>query len=292
MLTELQKQTRNTGIGGSDSAAVCGIDPYRQPLDVWLEKTTGTRDETIGAKECVIWGNALEDAIAMEWSRRNSVKVRRDTRLMRHDRYRFVIGNIDRRVEGKRQGLEIKARGTFAASDYGDSGTDEVKDTDMMQCQHYMLVTGWNVWHMAILIGGQELRSFRIERNDNLIKNMLDIYWDFWEMVVTKEAPKMRYEHSRCDDLIKRLYPGTNGETILLPQRAIDIKEQLDEHNQMAKEYANASKALNNELKAMIGEAAIATLPGGGGWTRKVVKRKAYQAKASEYYSLRFSKKL
>ena len=30
---------RRKGVGGSDSAAVCGLSCYSSPLDVWLQKT-------------------------------------------------------------------------------------------------------------------------------------------------------------------------------------------------------------------------------------------------------------
>lgn len=30
---------RKTGIGGSDASVVCGINKYRSPVELWLEKT-------------------------------------------------------------------------------------------------------------------------------------------------------------------------------------------------------------------------------------------------------------
>ena len=42
---------RKCGIGGSDAAAVCGMNRWRGPLDVYLDKTTDsatTEDNVLG----------------------------------------------------------------------------------------------------------------------------------------------------------------------------------------------------------------------------------------------------
>lgn len=35
---------RKSGIGGSDAGAVCGLDPYKSRLDVFIDKTCGVAD--------------------------------------------------------------------------------------------------------------------------------------------------------------------------------------------------------------------------------------------------------
>jgi len=32
-------ELRRQGIGGSDAAAILGMNPWKSPMDVWLEKT-------------------------------------------------------------------------------------------------------------------------------------------------------------------------------------------------------------------------------------------------------------
>lgn len=292
MLTDKQLEARMTGVGGSEAAAVCGIDPYRQRLDVWLEKVQGIRDETIGNKEVVRWGNLLEDTVAMEWGERHGVKVRRSNSVLSHPDLPWMLGNIDRRVTGSKQGLEVKTRGTFAAEDYGPSGTDQVKDTDVMQCQHYMAVTGWGVWHMAVLIGGQELRSYTIPRDDGLIDDLIHVEREFWESVERKERPPMDYRHRGASDLIKRLYPATNGEIIDLGYKGENLYREMEDLKTIRGNAEKRIDALQNELRDMLGESAGGTIIGGGGWRRKLVQRKGYEVKPSEYFDVRFSKKL
>ena len=51
-------------------------------------------------------------------------------------------------------------------------------------------------------------------------------------------------------------------------------------------------KEIKNEISDLLGESAGGTIPGGGGWRRKLVERKGYEVKPSSYIDMRFTKKL
>lgn len=292
MLSQEQLLRRQSGIGGSDAAAIVGLDPYRQPADVWAEKVLGTRDETIGDREAVRWGNILEAPIADEWARRHKVKIQQVNDTLFTPEAPHRIAHIDRRVLNSKQGLEVKARGYFASSDYGPSGTDQVKETDIIQCQHYMGVTGWGIWHMAVLVGGQELRSYVIPRDQGLIDSLFAAEDQFWSCVLRETLPAINYEHPSTRALLGRLYPGTNGATVQLPDRAIAIKAELDQLKQIQGAAKKRVSALENEIRDLLGESAVGLLPNGeGGWRRRLVVRGSYEVKASEYFDVRFSSK-
>jgi putative phage-type endonuclease len=292
MLTESNLEERSSGIGGSDAAAVCGLDTYRQKLDVYLDKAEGIRDESVAAKECVQIGSEIEDTIARLWTQRNGVVLRRDNRTLRHPDLPWMIAHIDRRVLHSKQGWEGKNRGEYARQEYGPSGTDQVKLSDIMQCQHYMAVTGWGIWRMGVLIGGNELRSYNIPRDEGLIDDLIAVESEFWTRVQYKDPPPIDYTHRSTKDLLAKLYPGTNGEKIILDERAIDIKEELDDLSTIRRNADKRIDELKLEIEDMIGEAAVGLLPCGGGWTRKLVQRKGYEVKETSYYMTRFSKKL
>ena len=67
---------RKRGIGGSDAAAVAGLNPWKSPMAVWLEKTGRVEPEEPG--EAAYWGTVLEDVVAKEFSLRTGIKVRRE----------------------------------------------------------------------------------------------------------------------------------------------------------------------------------------------------------------------
>ena len=68
---------RRTGIGGSDVAAVLGLNPWKTPLDVWNDKLGLSEDK--GMSEPAYWGTVLEDTVAREFQQRTGMKVQKVT---------------------------------------------------------------------------------------------------------------------------------------------------------------------------------------------------------------------
>ena len=62
MLTEEQLRMRQTGIGGTDAAAIMGLNKYKSALDVYHEKIA---DEIIikEPNQYMQWGTAVEEPI-------------------------------------------------------------------------------------------------------------------------------------------------------------------------------------------------------------------------------------
>ena len=49
---------RKKGIGGSDASVVCGINRYRSPIELWMDKTNQIPYQEAG--EAAYWGTQLE----------------------------------------------------------------------------------------------------------------------------------------------------------------------------------------------------------------------------------------
>ena len=59
---------RKRGIGGSDAGAVCGLNPYRSAMEVYLDKTTDDTEEF--DNEAMRQGREFEDYVAKgSWKR-------------------------------------------------------------------------------------------------------------------------------------------------------------------------------------------------------------------------------
>lgn len=294
MLTKEQLAIRPDSIGGSDAPALVMCDDYRQPLDVYHAKIGRfvEIDDLEDRVEAVRWGNLLEDIIAKEWSHRHHKEVARVQDLLRHPDpgLSFMTGNIDRRLVNKDEGLEIKARGLFAASDYGPSGTDQVKESDIIQCQHYMAITGWSVWNMAVLIGGQELRSYVIPRDNSLISNLEDTETAFWGNVQARTPPELLYNHRSTVDILKKMYPGSNGQVVELGPDVAKLQLEIDALSTLARTDKKELDALKNERAAAMGENAVGRFEDGGGLTRKLTRRKGFTVAPTEFFTVRYSK--
>lgn len=69
-------KARQKGIGGSDVAAILGINPYRTPLDIYREKTTEITEDR-APSEAAYWGTQLESIVAQEFSKRTGFMIQR-----------------------------------------------------------------------------------------------------------------------------------------------------------------------------------------------------------------------
>jgi predicted phage-related endonuclease len=67
-------EARRNGIGGSDAAAICGLDPCRSAFELLLDKTRVVVDDD-RAGEAAQWGRLLEPVIADEVARREQLDV-------------------------------------------------------------------------------------------------------------------------------------------------------------------------------------------------------------------------
>ena len=100
---------RNKGIGGSDAGAILGLNPYKKPYKLWLEKTGAKEPEDISEKEEVKSGVYLEPAVAQWFTDETGKKVQRKG-TMQSIEYPFMIANIDRWVVGENAGLDVYKR--------------------------------------------------------------------------------------------------------------------------------------------------------------------------------------
>lgn len=243
-------KARKKGIGGSDAAAIAGLNKWKSPVAVYLEKVGQAPEEEAG--EAAYWGNVMEDIVAQEFSKRTGLKVRRRNAILKHSEHRFMLANVDRLIVGAREGLECKT-----ASEYlKDSWTgDEVPASYLLQCQHYMAVTGYESWWIAVLVGGNKFIYKKVDRDEELIQYLIDIEKDFWEEHVLKENPPAFDGSDASTDLLKALYPEAIPESeITLPPDAGTLINALDQVNEELKELETQKKEYENKLKALMGE--------------------------------------
>ena len=67
-----------------------------------------------------------------------------------HPEFKFMRANIDGKIQGVEEGVEFKNRGHFQGIRYGEEGTDQVLDSELLQCLWYLMITGWQRWHLVV----------------------------------------------------------------------------------------------------------------------------------------------
>lgn len=182
------RSERHKGVGGSDVAAIMGLSKYRSPFQVYAEKVDGVSDD-ISDKPSVYWGNVLEPVVADEYAKRHpDTEVIEPDFMLRSIERPWAQASLDRIVVDPELGvgvLEIKTAGFMRSHDW----EDEVPVYYQTQVAHYLSVTGWGFADVAVLIGGQDYREFRIVRDQEDIDTVNSAVDDFWHDNVEAHIP-------------------------------------------------------------------------------------------------------
>ncbi len=239
---------RKRGIGSSDAAAICGLNPYKSAVKVWLEKTD---QATMGDEqsESAYWGTILEDVVAREFTTRTGMKVRKRNAILQHPQFPFMLANIDREIVGGGV-LECKTASEYMKDQWGE---DHAPEMYQIQVLHQLAVTGEPFGYLAVLLGGRRFLTIRIERDEEMIQNLIQIERQFWSLVESNTPPAPDGSEASTD-LIRRLYPKGKPEEVRLADDAAELIRQYEEARQYEAQWAERRTEAENKLKAMLGE--------------------------------------
>lgn len=243
-------QERTHSIGGSDASIILGLNKYKTPFELWLEKTGQTHVEESEA-EAAYFGNVLEEVVAKEFEVRSGKKVRRNNFMMQHPEHDFITANIDRKVVGEEALLECKTASAFLAKDWE---SEEVPAPYLVQVQHYLGVTGYEKAYIAVLIGGQRFLWKEVERDEELIQMIFDAEVNFWNYHVKEGVPPALDGSSAAEQFLKERYENSDSEKVVdlsfsykeKLDNYLELKEQIKQLNELKKQTENEIK---NELK-------------------------------------------
>jgi putative phage-type endonuclease len=174
-LSPTQLEERARAITATDIAAICGLHPYRAPIDVWLEKT-GQAPPWVDT-ERTKWGVLLEPVIRADYAERKGLTVEEPGTLT-HPKMPWMKATPDGIAYEPRQrdpsnGLEIKTHTVNIRHLYGDPFTDEVPLYVLAQSTWNIGVTGLDRWDVVAFIDGQPL-DYTVTRDDELLGQMLE----------------------------------------------------------------------------------------------------------------------
>lgn len=206
---------RKGGIGSSDAGAAVGLNPYKSQLELWMEKTgkdaglpkIDPNDET----SPMYWGTLLEPIVAAHYTKRTGNRVRRVNAVLQHPSKPWMRANLDREIVGATdvQILECKTAGMNGARLWKEGVPEYIQ----LQVLHQLAVTGKQAADVAVLICGQELQVHRIERDEVMIAQLIELERHFWRFVELDLAPPADGSDS-ADVALRALYPKDNGQSL------------------------------------------------------------------------------
>lgn len=238
---------RRKGIGGSDAAAILNLNPYQSAFDVYAEKL-GIKEEQPD-NEALRQGRDLEDYVAFRFSEATGKKVRRRNAILQHPDYPWMLANIDRMVVGEEAGLECKTTSVLNKSRFK---LGEYPDNYYVQCMHYMAVTGYKKWYLAVLVLNKSFHVFEIERDEEEIEALIQAEKYFWEEHVLKRIPPTFDGSHAASECLKTMYPVANEKEV---KPLFGMEDKLAEYLELdgqIKELKKRQEKLKQEIQATL----------------------------------------
>ena len=257
-------EERYNGIGGSEIAAVAGINPYQTPYQLWLVKTRRIDPElfhTDEERERFRWGHKLEpvivDAFAedhphLHVTRGHGTYARPDAK-----HHRVNVDGIAWTSDGQLDGVVEAKTGNHRQRRYWENGEAPVQY--VAQCQWAMHVTGAPRAYLVALVDN-EWHQRDIERDDELISDLAAIADEFWSLVETDTPPPVD-----SSDTTRRMLSATHTEEGGVVALDDEWESDLNRHKMLSDQIKTLTEQrdeIANRLRAAMGEAEIAELFG------------------------------
>jgi len=173
---------RTKGIGGSDVAAICGVSPWKTPLQIYLEKI----GEAAGSPDnpAMAYGRMVEPVI-LQWYEQYTGQTVAVPGPLQHPRYPYLIAHLD----GLTPDRVIEIKTARSSADWGDPGTDQIPVYYQTQVQFYMMMAGRSITDLPVSFHGTAPEIYTIREDAEIQKMLLEMCIKFWESVQKRHAP-------------------------------------------------------------------------------------------------------
>ena len=251
----LDHELRQRGLGGSEIAAVAGLNPYSNALEVWARKT-GRMPEPV-ENLAMARGTYLEDFIAQQYSNVTGWSLHKGT-TRQHPTIPWMVGTPDFYVIGQDRGLEAKHTGYLDPDLWGDFGTDLIPIYFVTQCQWYMHLTGLPRWDVAVdaprLV---EVGIYHLAYDLELVEMLLEIGEEFWTRYVLRdEAPPLDASEA-TERYLRSRYSKQSLDTFVKADKEAEVwSDTLQMAKAQLKPLEELKTRAENELKRCIGDEA------------------------------------
>jgi predicted phage-related endonuclease len=277
---------RKSGIGGTDVSAILNLNPWKNPIDVYLGKIGAA--EFKEPNEAMFWGRELELIVTKRYAALtgqavmpssgvaqlypNHSSVWGEQTLLEHPDAPFILGTPDgiagvvvgadrHFIPGR--GVEIKTA-AFKSHEWGKPGTDEVPHHYRLQVAQYMAITGLAEWDIAALFSGNKLEIFTVKRDLEVETAIINAAVEFWaEHVIKRVPPKIDGSLTYARHLARKFAVG--NQTLIQSTDEIESAAATLRDVQARIKASEVDEALaKNTLANLIGENKGAKLSKGG----------------------------
>ena len=248
---------RKGGITGTDAGAITGMNPYVSAFQVYQDKISDTfSDED---NESMRQGRDLEEYVAERFCEATGLKVRKANGIYQNEDHPIMLADFDRLIVGQKAGLECKTVSPYSSDKWKE---DAIPLHYQMQVQHYLAVSGFDCWYIAALIFGKDFIVHKIERDEELINNLISIEEYFWNNYVVPRNMPDPDGTERCSELISKMYGKAEREKEVELYGFKDALERRGELIKLIEKLDREKSAIEQKIKLEMQEASYANADG------------------------------
>lgn len=249
----------NSGIGGSRSAGICGLNDWMTPMSIYLElKGQGKPFE---GNQYTEWGNRNEANIIKKFEDETGYKVIGEQDFFRHPEFNFMICHVDGLVCDPEQDnevigvLEVKTAGFMSRKNWGDPETEPNRypQSYLIQCLHNFHTIDSNKLYpklkyafLAVLIGGNDYRQYTITPDIQAIQDLVSIEKNFWNDMLN-DIPPTEYGTEASRRYFQNQYPTHIESEIQATDEIDQVFHRLFQGSKIMAQ-AMSDKAYNSDL--------------------------------------------
>ncbi len=254
---ELEKKEwlkyRKMGITGTDAGAIVGLNPYVSAFQVFQDKLS---DEIIEYdNESMRQGRDLEEYCAQRFMEETGLKIRRANAIYQNEEHPIMLADFDRLIVGQKAGLECKTVSPYSA-DRWENGN--IPAHYQMQVQHYLAVSGYDSWYIAALIFGRDFIIRKIDRDEELIKNLITIEERFWNENIMKGIMPNPDGTKSCSEQIAKIYFKSDKDKAIELHGYNDMLRRRQELVQLIDKMEKEKSAIEQKVKMEMQDASSA----------------------------------
>ena len=244
-MTPEQREARRSSLGASEIAAVCGMDPFAGPWDVWADKLGLDIREEFAESDM---GHLFERPLLEHYSRKTGVALTYPSTLI-HPLHKWVSATPDGLAVDRV--VQVKVVGANMAHKW-DGGVPEYV---VCQVQWEMFVTGLPLAVVVACVGGTDYRALDVPADRELQNTLYAIGRDFWFDHVLSGVPPDPDASEACRKALAARYRKAEG---LIPATA-ELVSLAYQHKSLGASLAALKEdrdAIGNVLRLAIGEHA------------------------------------
>ena len=225
---------RHRGIGGSEVAAVAGLNPYlsatelyylklglHQPKEENMAMFMGHELEATVAELASYWEGTADSVRLNKKAGKVINKYRKVNAYIINPKYPNFFASLDRKKQGKEEILECKTISAYAS----DKWKTGIPPYQVAQVQWYLGILGYQKGEMAVLKDNRDFNVYPFEFDQETFDGLVEAANEFWkwveearpyadELIAERAKPTGERDAEKmkmCKELIERYEPYADG---------------------------------------------------------------------------------